>query len=567
MPTSQGAPMDRRTFLKAGVGIGASGIWLREHTQIIPAGFNSSLFSGYRTAATPTVFPQSVGSGDSQPNGIVLWTRLAPEAIPGGGSTAVVSWQISSTPNFESNDIVLQGVQSVSSAGDFTAKVIASTPALQPWTLYYYRFGFEGVLSNTGRFKTLPSPGMNLASLRLGYISCQDYSNGYYTALAALAEEQVDYVVHLGDYIYETSGPGAVRVVPPLPSGNPFATTLDDYRHLYRTYRSDGPLQRVHENFAFIQIWDDHEFANDSYQDFHPDNHSNPSVPTPQLRQAANQAWSEYSAANTPFDPRQEPLHSIQIYRSFKFGTLADLVMTDERLYRDSPPCGLGILQRYFTPGCPNMNNPARSMLGSTQRAWFLERMQSSSAKWKIWGNEVMNMPLRVINGTNDIYMGLDSWDGYPAERASILLSLANVDNLVAITGDIHSYVAGYLKAAFDSLTEPRLGVEFVTGSVTSANLLEIISGSATPPTNAPVPPQLLKEAFPGGLLSAIVRFMNPEMVFFNSETHGYAVLDITPERLRCTMRNVSTVTTPQAGVSTLASFIVPTGQHQIIRI
>src|SRR5262245_53922079 len=185
--------MDRRAFVKAGVGIGASRIWLREQTQIIPVDLNSSLFSGSRSAATPYVFPLSVSSGDPQPNGIVLWTRLSPEAIPGGASSAVVSWQISRTPNFETSDIALQGVQSVSSTGDFTAKVIASNPALQPWTLYYYRFGFEGVFSNTGRFKTLPSSGMNLPLLRLGYVSCQDYSHGYYTALAALADDRVDY--------------------------------------------------------------------------------------------------------------------------------------------------------------------------------------------------------------------------------------------------------------------------------------------------------------------------------------------------------------------------------------
>jgi alkaline phosphatase D len=122
------------------------------------------------------------------------------------------------------------------------------------------------------------------------------------------------------------------------------------------------------------------------------------------------------------------------------------------------------------------------------------------------------------------------------------------------------------MKASFDSLHEPRLGVEFVGGSVASSNFQEIITGADTSSTNGPVPPKLLKEAFPGGIISAIVRVMNPEMVFFNSDTHGYAVLDITPVRLKCTMRNVSTIKVPQASVSTLASFVVPVGQYQIIR-
>src|SRR2546425_581940 len=141
--------MDRRKFLKTGVGIGASRIWPRERTEIIPIGSNSLLFSGRRGVETPSVFPQSVASGDPTPDGIVLWTRLSPSAA----NTAAVSWQIASTPNFGSNEIVLQGVQNVSAEADFTAKVVLSNAGLPSWTAYYYRFGFEGVLSNTGRFR------------------------------------------------------------------------------------------------------------------------------------------------------------------------------------------------------------------------------------------------------------------------------------------------------------------------------------------------------------------------------------------------------------------------------
>jgi alkaline phosphatase D len=556
--------MDRRSFLMAGVGVGAGRLWPRVPAEIIPIGSSASLFSGRQSAATPAVFPQSVASGDPSPNGIILWTRLSPVATP-AGSTAVLTWQVSKTPNFDNVDIVLQGTQTVSGASDFTAKVVLSNPALQPWTLYYYRFGFEGILSNTGRFKTLPSPAANLPVLRIGYVSCQDYSNGYYTALAALAAEPLDYVVHLGDYIYETRAEtGVVRVVPPFPSGSPIATTLEDYRHLYRTYRSDASLQRLHENFAVMAIWDDHEFGNDAYQVYLPDQ-PNPTQPKPEQRQAANQAWSEY-AASVSFDPRLSPQNSLQIYRSFRFGTLAELVLTDERLYRDGPPCGLEPLDRYVTSGCAEMHNPARTMLGATQRSWFIDRMLSSGANWKLWGNELMNMSLKILNGPKDIYLGLDSWDGYPAERASLLQTLAGVSNLVAITGDIHSFAAGYMKSSYDSINEPRLGIEFVGGSVTSANFVEAVQSFRGTSTSAPVPPKLLKQAFPSGLFSLLALVMNPELEFFNSDAHGYNVLEMTPEMLTCTMKSVSTIKEPTAAVSTLASFVVPSGQRRIIR-
>jgi alkaline phosphatase D len=548
--------MDRRSFLKAGLGIGA--------IEILPLGSNTSLFSGSRTPATALVYPQSVGSGDPSANGIVLWTRLDPLATT--SSTAVVTWQISTTPAFDTNNIVLQGVQTTSALADFTVKVILSNPALQPWTLYYYRFGCEGVLSNTGRFKTLPAPGANIPLLRLAYISCQDYTNGYYSALAALASESVDYVIHLGDYIYEGIGAtGSIRIVPPFPSGSLFASTLDDYRHLYRTYRSDPFLQQVHENFAFLQIWDDHEFANDSYQDYHPDHNPNPTLPTPELRQAANQAWSEFTASSMPFDPRRGPLQSVQLYRAFRFGQLADLILTDQRLYRDGPPCGLNSQQRYLTSGCPERLNPSRTMLASTQKSWLIDRMHSSGTRWKLWGSELMMMSLKMINGIIDTYVTLDSWDGYPAERYSILRSLAEVGNVVGIAGDIHSFAAGYLKPSYDSIFQPRIGVEFAGGSVTSSNMAEMLIGPGES-NSAPVPPKLFQQAFPGGLISLGVRLMNPEMEFFNSDTHGYVILDITAERLMCTMKNVSTIKQPQASVSTLASFVVPSGQKRIIR-
>jgi alkaline phosphatase D len=190
---------------------------------------------------------------------------------------------------------------------------------------------YAGVPSRTGRFKTLPRLSDTLPALKIGFIARQDYGNGYYTALAHLAQEDVDYVIHLGDYVYESVASNfqgnPARQVPPLPSGNITAADINDYRHLYKVYRSDPNQQAAHERFAYKQLWDDHEFANDSHQDFHPDNNvasNTPDTPQPSLRKAANQAWSEYGLADVPFNASGDWETSIQVYRKFSFGTVAD---------------------------------------------------------------------------------------------------------------------------------------------------------------------------------------------------------------------------------------------------
>jgi phosphodiesterase/alkaline phosphatase D-like protein len=252
------------------------------------------------------------------------------------------------------------------------------------------------------------------------------------------ADEPLNYVVHLGDYIYETvSQTGVVRAVPPLPSGGSVAATLADYRHLYRTYRSDAALQRVHES----------------------------------------------SLSCKPGTTMNSPTILIRIF---------------------TPT--IRPLQEYRTPSCVRPQ----------------------------------------------IKPGLES--------------LSSMQNLVAVSGDIHSFMAGYMKPFYDSIAHPRLGVEFVGASVTSSNLAEILESADLRSTSAPVPPRLLKQAFPNGLVSLIARVMNPELEFFDSEKHGYIVLEIRPESVTCLMRAVSTVRQTDATVSTLASFVVPSGQRRIIR-
>jgi alkaline phosphatase D len=579
--------MQRRNFIRAAVTAGAVA-WVSPVHKMFSAGLSgrtyphqipfvaSAELSGLSAEEIQAVFavdpaytpqdqiatyPQSVASGDPQPNGIVLWTRIAPTVA---ASATNVGWQIASDQTFSPASILVQGVAPVDPASDDTVKLPVANAVLAPYTVYYYRFVYNQVPSRTGRFKTLPASTAELSQLKIGYVVCQDYNNGYYTALSYLALEDVEYIVHLGDYIYETiTQTNAVRAVPPFASGGVIPQDVDDYRHLYQVYRSDPNQQAVHENFAYIQLWDDHEFANDCHQDFHPDNNTPPNTattPQPALRQAANQAWSEYGLADVAFDATQDWELSIQVYRKFSFGTLMDLVVTDERLYRDGPPCGSDIVgQRYFSLGCGEMSDKSRTMLGLTQRQWFLDQLTGSTATWKVWANEVMLMQLKFAL----VYIDLDQWDGYQQERNLIFNTVhrAGVKNFVAITGDLHTFLAGYLKRDFDNPFESPVGIELMVGSISSANLAEDLESVIELPS-APVPAKQMGIA--PNLLDPVIRAANPHIKYWDSSTHGYAVLTITPALLTCEYKAVSTVREPTATLVPLQTFTIPVNEVKL---
>lgn len=511
------------------------------------------------------IFPQSVASGDPSVAGIVLWTRLDPNFQSAGNQLA---WQIAADPGMTS--ILVQGTTTLSSSNDNTVKLpITATGILQPYTTYYYRFIYGGVPSRTGRFKTLPEPTAS-SNVNLAFVVCQDYGNGYYTAFAHLAkEQQVDYVLHLGDYIYETitsnfQGSPA-RTVPPFPSGSTtIPVDVNDYRHLYKVYRSDPNLQATHEAFAFIQLWDDHEFANDCHQDFHPDDNTSPNTadtPQPALRQAANQAWSEYGLADVTFNANANWENSICVYRKLSLGSVADLVITDERLYRDGPPCGNNqVFGRYFSGGCGEIEDSNRTMLGVAQKQWFLDQVTRSTATWKLWANEVMLMQLKIAGF---IYVDLDQWDGYGKERQSLLSTIHNagVMNFVALTGDLHTFLAGYLRSNFDNIFSSPMGIELMVGSISSANLKESIESAIDLPSS-PVPAKQF--GVPPNALDPLIRTNNPHIQYWDSSTHGYALLTLTPSQLTCVFKAVTTIRNPTANLVTLRTFTVRSGNVQL---
>ena len=590
--------LDRKDFLKYSLTASVA-VWAG---SMVPRGVGVSdaeaqeLF-GVR-AVTPERFPQSVASGDPQPNGIVLWTRLKSQA----SGDVKIAYEVAREADTRFENPVLRGVTETNRNRDYTVKVQLKRPELKPFGKYRYRFIHNGDSSRTGHFRILPAPNADVSRIRFGYISCQDYTNGYYNALGFLADENLDFVVHLGDYIYETvpgddgnafqgGGPADRQVVFPKNGENDDrleATTLEDYRFAYKKYRSDRNLQRVHENFAMITVWDDHEFANDCYGT-HPSDQVNPPSQPGRLS-AANRAWAEYTPAGIFYNAGiEDPLREILIYRSFAFGDLMELVMTDERRYRSSHPCGEETTDKVLTPGCEAMDAPGRTMLGNQQKEVFLDRITLSPRKWKIWGNETMVMQLKVANtflGASEgaifpeipqsdrgdgVYFNLDQWDGYQAERREITRRIreAETENLVIITGDIHTFVAGYVKENYDNpINEPpnAIGTAFVGGSVTSSNLLEIALGAENGGAgdNSRFP-QLTQEAF-SALQTAINKPSNPHFEFIDSSTHGYNLMEVTKDALVCTMKAVTTTQERDADLYTLAQFRVPDGQIQIVR-
>ena len=451
--------INRRQFLKLGGFITVS---------VATAGLAACGGSDHSDAGVPLAsgsdwkFPQSVASGDPRPDSAMLWTRVVPASLdavapaPASATEVAVRLIVSASDNSSSlgSNKELTGTTIVDAKlplkSDFDNTLRHKVTGLQPGQVYFYQFIAGDVRSNVGRFKTAPAATADVPQLQFAYLTCQDWSINHWGALGHIAaNESLDFIVHLGDYIYETVGEafqtGAVESRHDqlkLPdgtfksgtSGAKYATTTADYRYLYKKYRTDTRLQAVHERFAFIAIWDDHEFTDDAWQDASTYEGivaaDGSDLHQPSRRRSANQAWFEYMPADVTFDAAATTFQNIQIYRDFQFGKLMQLVMTDERLYRAdhaipeasiNPATGkpLGSIgSRYLVPqqlfdsveaqkmaaatkaGADPLS--AVGMLGTTQREWWKGKMKAATSTWKLWGNEVSLLRMG-LNGVDAI--------------------------------------------------------------------------------------------------------------------------------------------------------------------
>jgi alkaline phosphatase D len=557
-----GALITASTALSSLVGCGGGGD-AGAPIQPLPATFpgSSTPLPPTQAASGAFKFPQSVASGDPKPDGIVLWARVVPGSADdvtsaSGAGSYNVTLKISSAAG---NAALLGTTTALTGAADASAEVPVyefydhtlrhRISGLQPATFYYYQFAAGNSSSRVGRFKTAPAADADIAALNFAFISCQDWSVNHWAGLDTLAAENIDFVVHLGDYIYEAVGADyqaggvenahAALALPngtTLPTGGKYATTLADYRYLYKRYRTDRRLQNLHERFAFVAIWDDHEFSDDCWQDRETyDNGTfnaatgvgDNTAQTPR-RLAASQAWFEAMPADISFtlDPGQG-ITGIRIYRDLKFGKLMHLVMTDQRLYRadhlipeaapnplTGQPIG-SIGARYMVPQASLQQVEAAklqagaalpdplalvSVLGAAQRQWWVQTMTTSTAQWKVWGNEVSLLRMG-IDGSQvptapaafkaKFVLNADQWDGFNAERKYLMgqLLAKGVKNVVAVTGDIHAFYAGVVMADYDASTPVPAMVDLVTAGVSSNSNFSYFYGAATQATFAALKP------------------------------------------------------------------------------
>ncbi|RNL70917.1 alkaline phosphatase [Streptomyces sp. I6] len=485
---------------------------------------------------TEDPFTLGVASGDPLPGSVLLWTRLAPRPYePGGGlpaSRIQVGWEIAHDARF--TRVARRG--QTTAHPEFGHTVHVDVTGLAPDRVHHYRFRAGRWTSPAGRTRTAPRPGARISELKLAAVSCQAYHDGYYTAYRHLADEDLDVVFHLGDYLYEhaVNAVGGARNFTDrrLPAHFDRETvTLEDYRLRYALYRSDPDLAAAHAAHPFAVTWDDHETEN-NYAGDTPEN----DVPPEEFllrRAAAYRAYWE----NQPLRGPQRPSGpDMRLYRRLRFGRLARFDVLDTRQYRSDQAYGDG----WQTPG-PESENPARTMTGEAQERWLLDGWRASDALWNVLPQQVVFARRRNVPGPG-FTLSMDAWDGYPASRRRLLdgAEAAGIDNLVVLTGDVHAGYAFDLKKDFDDPSSRTVGTEFAATSVSSGK-----DG-----TDKPANWENLMRA-------------NPHMRFCNGR-RGYLTVTLTTERARADFRTVSAVTTPGAPVTTAASFVTEAGDPGI---
>ncbi|MER5209061.1 alkaline phosphatase D family protein [Streptomyces sp. NPDC002838] len=487
---------------------------------------------------TENPFTLGVASGDPLPTSVLLWTRLAPAPYqPDSGLPAervTVRWELAHDDRFRR--IVRRGT--VTAHPEFHHAVHVEVSHLDPGRVFHYRFRVGNWVSETGRTRTAPASGDQASALTLAAVSCQAYHDGYYTPYAHLAQDDVDIVFHLGDYLYEyaVNAVGGQRnytdrTLPAL--FNRETITLEDYRLRYALFKSDPDLRAAHAAHPFVVTWDDHETEN-NYADHIPeDNPANPVPPEEFLlrRAAAYRAYWE----NQPLRRPQRPAGpDMRLYRRLQWGRLAQFDVLDTRQYRSNQAYG----DVAHAPG-PESDDPARTMTGETQERWLLDGWRASRALWHVVPQQVM-FSQRHIDLTTPSRVSMDAWDGYRASRRRVLdgAEAAGVENLMVLSGDVHSAYAFDIKDDFDDQASPTLGTEIVATSISSGR------DGADKPANWDT------------YMTA-----NPHLKFYNGR-RGYVTVALGRERARADFKTVPYVLTPGAPITTAASFVTEVGEQ-----
>ena len=468
-------------------------------------------------------FALGVASGDPAPDGFVLWTRLAPEPLAGGGlepEEIDVRWEVAEDDGFRR--VVKSGVAVADPRLAHSVHVEAR--GLSPDRWYWYRFAAGDEESPIGRARTMPAEQAEPGRLTFAFASCQHYETGYYTAYEHMAAETPDLVFHLGDYIYEGRSNPRVRAH----LGGELVS-LRDYRNRYALYRTDSDLQNAHAACPWVVTWDDHEFDNNYAADVseQPDVRREAFL---ERRASAYQAYYEHMPLRAAQLPRGS---SMNLYRRLAFGRLVQFAVLDTRQYRTDQPCG-----DRTKPPCEGMSDPNASLLGDRQRDWLFKALESSPAAWNVLAQQIMMARVDREPGEGIRY-SMDQWPGYGAalDRFLEFFAEGRTRNPVVLTGDIHSHWVNDLLADFDDPTSQVVATEFVGTSISS-------SGDGGP-----------NREYAEGVMRD-----NPFVKLQNAQ-RGYVSCELTPRLFTARYRVLDSVTRRGSPRETLAEFAVESGR------
>lgn len=498
----------------------------------IGIGLSTSLGASSAKADTGSIFKLGVASGDPVPDGIVLWTRLVRDALAADGgmgdAPVEVIWEVARDERFQR--IAQTGV--TLAMPDVAHSVHVEVGGLEPGRSYWYRFRADRAESPIGRTRTAPAPGQQTSQLRFAAAACQHWMYGNWAAYRRMAEDDLDFVLHLGDYIYETpsTNPAAVKQkVRDVPIDVP--KTLADYRRMHSWYKTDPAIQAAHAAFPWIAIWDDHDVENDYAGNQAPGRP--PVTAFLQQRAAAYQAYWEHM----PLRNAQRPLGPDAIlYRRLAFGDLIDLIMLDERQYRSPLPCPPAPPKPnrsrvVAASECADARDPERTMLGLTQEGWLARCLaEPARARWLVLGQQLMFSPFERQTKTG-VGFSTDGWDGYAAAQQRMIDLIAARPNrdTVVIGGDIHGFVASNVPSRREDLRADAVAAHIVCGTISS------------------------RLGDHNGYVKALPD--NPHIQFVDARHHGYTHCTFTRDRASFEFRVVDDVRDPMSGLKTLAAF------------
>jgi alkaline phosphatase D len=472
-------------------------------------------------------FSLGVAAGDPSSDGFVIWTRLAPEPLAEHGGKVMapmpVTWEVASDDRFAA--IVAHGEEVA--RPELGHSVHVEVAGLQPDRPYWYRFRAGGDRSFNGHARTLPPAASSPQALRFGVCGCQAYDDGYYTAYGHLAREDLAFVYHYGDYIYQYRGAATRRsregelVVAVRQSVGQELYDVADYRRRYAQYKSDPDLQRAHAAHAFFHSFDDHEITDNWVGEAGDDS---PPESFRIRRAAAFQAWYEHMPVRRAQMPR---FGEVAMHRGVRFGNLLEMDILDTRQFRSNQPCDDG-----FKPVCPEVEAPNAAVLGREQEAWLARNLARRDTRWNCLAQQIMMMSLdRRIHDEPARLVNMDTWAAYDVPRRRLLARMRGLGNMVVLTGDEHQNFAGLLHDRDDPV-----GVEFVATSISSGG-----DGSDQRPGSD----RILAE--------------NPQLKFINDQ-RGYLTCDVTPDEWRTNYMVLDRVSTPGGALSKRATVSVARG-------